>query len=296
MSKVTWKIVWQGERDALNLAETLLSEVWFPPTDAASLMKDDAAKEESVADWRLEAYFQEKPDLQALDQFLNEHGADVKERMLEEVPDIDWVAHALEGLGIVEAGDFVLYGIHDQDRLPKDQELIPIRIDANLAFGTGHHPTTAGCLEILKKIQPERPKNLLDVGTGSAVLAIAAAKLWQCPVLATDIDEDSVHIAANNGQYNDVTGIDFLCAAGFDHADISARAPYDFIFANILAGPLKELAPDMAAHAAPGATVILAGLLADQETGVLEAYSQAGFSLIHRLDHQTWPVLALEKN
>ena len=291
----TWKITWHSARAELNTAETLLSEVLFPPADAVSLIKDDAAKEEDVASWRLEVYFSQSPDASALQALFTNHGLDLGLGKIDQVPDIDWVAHSLEGLGIIEAGNFVLYGIHDVDRLPTDENLIPIRIDANLAFGTGHHPTTAGCLEILDQLDIAAPSNVLDLGTGSAVLAIAAAKIWGCPILATDIDPESVEIAAKNATYNDVSGIDFICAAGFDHKDIGARAQFDFIFANILAGPLKQLAPEMADHAKPGATLILAGLLADQEDSVRAAYEQVGFIQINRLAHKTWPVLALRR-
>jgi len=202
------------------------------------------------------------------------------------------VAHSLAGLGVVEAGRFVLYGIHDQDKVPDDESLIPIRIDANIAFGTGHHPTTAGCLTLLDRFSGFAPKSILDLGCGSAILSIAAAKLWTRSILATDIDADSIAIANVNAALNNVAdNITAITANGFDHETITSTAPFDFVFANILAGPLKEFAPDMAKYVSKNGRVMLAGLMAEQEGSVIKAYNDAGFRLINRLDHETWPVL-----
>ena len=216
--------------------------------------------------------------------------------MVETLPDIDWVAHALEGLGVVRCGRFVLYGVHDADKLPGDEGDIAIRIDANQAFGTGHHPTTAGCLSLLDRFAGFAPKSILDLGCGSAVLAIAAAKLWGREILASDIDETSIAIAAENAALNGVSDrVTTLAAAGFDHAEIAAAAPFDFVFANILAGPLADLAPAMGEHVTKNGRVMLAGLMSEQEDKVVAAYADAGFRLINRLDQPTWPVLLLVK-
>ncbi len=144
----------------------------------------------------------------------------------------------------------------------------------------------------LDRLAGVRPESVLDLGTGSAVLAIAAAKLWDGPVLATDIDAKSIDIARENAGLNGVDGlIDFAVADGFDDATIKAAAPFDFIFANILAGPLVELAPDMARHMKRGGRVMLAGLMTAQEEKVSAAYEAAGFRAAGRLDHVAWPVL-----
>ena len=288
---VSYKLVWTGEKTALYAAAAAFEERLFPAPGAVSLTKDDAALSDDKAAWRLEAYFEAMPDLDAVKALTAEHGG-LGDPEVEELPDIDWVAHALEGLGIVRCGRFVLYGVHDADKLPNEEGDIPIRIDANQAFGTGHHPTTAGCLALLERFAGFAPKSIFDLGCGSAVLAIAASKLWGRNVLASDIDDTSIKIAAENAKLNGVGDrVKTLAAAGFDHADIAAAAPFDFVFANILAGPLAELAPEMARHVTKNGRVMLAGLMSEQEEQVEAAYNQVGFRLINRLDQPTWPVL-----
>lgn len=287
----SYKLVWTGAKPQLETAGDAFEELLFPAPGAVSLTKDDPSLSDDEAAWRLEAYFEAMPDMDAVNALTADHGG-LGEPVVEELPDIDWVAHALEGLGVVRCGRFVLYGAHDADKLPNEDGDIPIRIDANQAFGTGHHPTTAGCLTLLDRFAGMAPKKVLDLGCGSAVLAIAAAKLWGRMALATDIDPTSVDIAAENVALNDVE--DFVItqtAEGFDHPDIADAAPFDFVFANILAGPLAELAPGMADHVAKNGRVMLAGLMTEQEDGVRKAYEAAGFRQINRLDHQTWPVL-----
>ena len=287
------KITWRGARSPLEAAGDALSEILWPPAGAVSLTKDDATVEDGDSAWRLEAYFEIAPDMAAVNTLVADHGG-LGPGAMEELPDVDWVAHSLEGLGIVRAGRFVLYGVHDADNLPNDDGDIPIRIDANQAFGTGHHPTTAGCLTLLDRFAGFAPKNIMDLGCGSAVLSIAAAKLWDRALLASDIDENSTAIAAENAALNNVGDkVKTITAAGFDHPDITAAAPFDFVFANILAGPLSELAPHMAVHVKKNGRVMLAGMMAEQETGVVTSYETAGFRLINRLNHQTWPVLLL---
>lgn len=285
----TYKIVWKGSKAALEDASVLLTEALWPPAGAASLIEEDEAN----AAWRLDAYFEDSPDLGQAEALLAPLG--LAPGSLEELPDIDWVAHALAGLGIVRAGRFVLYGVHDADKLSRDEEIIPIRIDANQAFGTGHHPTTAGCLMLLDRLAGMAPRRILDLGTGSAVLAIAAAKVWDRPVVALDIDAKSVEIARENASLNGVADkIEIDVADGFDHEAV-AEAPFDFVFANILAGPLVEFAPAMARHIETSGRVMLAGLMADQEGAVTSAYEAAGFRRLNRLAHPTWPVLLFVK-
>ncbi len=289
----SYKISWIAPKSGLDDAYAALSELLDPPADAVSLVKQDTVAEDDATAWVLEAYFQARPDIDAINKFVAGHGG-LGDGQLEELPDIDWVAHSLEGLGVVRCGRFVLYGVHDTDKLPNEADDIAIRIDANQAFGTGHHPTTAGCLTLLDRFAGWAPKSVLDLGCGSAVLAIAAAKLWGRDILASDIDETSIAIARENVTLNQVEGQISLClAAGFDHPDITAAAPFGFVFANILAGPLAELAPDMAEHIAKNGRVMLAGMMAEQEAGVLAAYEKAGFRQLNRLDHETWPVLLL---
>ena len=294
MSKTSYKVTWSGARDALEKAGDALSEQLSPPAGAVSLTKDDATVEDGESAWRLEAYFEDAPDLTSVNKVVAEFG--LGEGKSEELPDVDWVAHSLEGLGVVRCGRFVLYGVHDADKLPNEDGDIPIRIDANLAFGTGHHPTTAGCLTLLDRFAGWAPKSILDLGCGSAVLAIAAAKLWGRNILASDIDADSVKIAAENAALNGVgEKISAITAEGFGHPDIASAAPFDFVFANILAGPLAEFAPAMAEHVTKNGRVMLAGLMTEQEGQVVAAYEAAGFRQINRLDQPTWPVLLFVK-
>lgn len=284
----TYKLIWEGPRAALDAASETLAETLGC---AVSLVKDDPTREDAETGWRLEAYFEERPDSDAIAELLAACQG-LSDAALQELPDIDWVAHALAGLGVVRAGRFVLYGIHDADKLPNGEGDIAIRIDANQAFGTGHHPTTAGCLALLDRLAGIRPEGVFDLGTGSAVLAIAAAKLWNAPVLATDIDEKSVEIARENAALNEVEDlVEFAVADGFAHRLIEDGGPFEFVFANILAGPLVELAPAMAAHVKPGGRVMLAGLMAEQEMKVSAAYETAGFRRLNRLEHNVWPVL-----
>lgn len=291
----SYKLTWSGEREPLEKASEALSELLWPPAGAVSLSKEDATVEDGESAWRLDAYFEQAPDMDAVHALVAEQ-SNLGESTLEELPDVDWVAHALEGLGIVRCGRFVLYGIHDADKLSNDEDDIQIRIDANQAFGTGHHPTTAGCLTLLDRFAGFAPKHIFDLGCGSGVLAIAAAKLWGRNVLASDIDQTSVEIAAENTALNGVADqITTLTAAGFDHPDIAAAAPFDFVFANILAGPLAELAPAMAEHIKKNGRVMLAGLMSEQEEKVTQAYNEAGFRLINRFDQPTWPVLLFVK-
>ncbi|MBO6716823.1 MAG: 50S ribosomal protein L11 methyltransferase [Rhizobiaceae bacterium] len=198
---------------------------------------------------------------------------------LEELPDIDWVAHTLAGLKPVAAGPFVVHGSHDRQR--RHSGLISIEIEAGLAFGTGHHGTTAGCLETIARVaRRERPRRILDLGTGSGVLAIGIAKLLRTPVLATDNDPVATEVAAANARLNGVSNlVRTATAAGLRSSAIARAAPFDLIVANILARPLMSLAPSVARAVAPGGSVILSGILASQRRAVIAAY--AGQRLRH---------------
>jgi ribosomal protein L11 methyltransferase len=212
----------------------------------------------------------------------------------EELPDIDWVAKSLEGLKPVRAGGFFVHGAHDRDRIEGGD--IAIEIEAGLAFGTGHHGTTAGCLETIARVVAEgRPASALDLGTGSAVLAIAMAKLGGIPVLATDIDPVATEVAAANARLNGVGDlVECVTATGFDHPAF-ARGPFDLVVANILAGPLIELAPEMARHVGDGGSLVLSGILDRQEDAVLAAYVTSGFAHVHTLHREGWVTLHLRR-
>lgn len=213
----------------------------------------------------------------------------------EDVPDIDWVTHSLEGLKPVRASRFVVHGSHD--RVKRRIGDIAIEIDAGLAFGTGHHGTTSGCLEMIDRVvRQRRPRNALDLGTGSAVLAIALAKLARTPVLATDIDPVATRVATANVRLNQVTAlVETATATGFHHPVFARRAPFDLIVANILARPLMRLAPEMAGHLAPGGSLILSGILDRQRDAVIAAYVGQRFRHVRTFWRQGWVTLHLKR-
>jgi ribosomal protein L11 methyltransferase len=211
---------------------------------------------------------------------------------IERLPDIDWVSHTLQGLTSVSAGRFVVHGSHE---IPPSGGRLPILIDANLAFGTGHHGTTSGCLEMISTVvRNERPRNALDIGTGTAVLAIAIAKLGPIHVLATDIDPVATRVARENVRINK-TASRVVCetATGLQHQKIKLGAPYDLIVANILARPLMQLAPQLAANLSRSGSVILSGILASQRQRVLAAYRIQGLFHVRTLGRDEWVTLHL---
>lgn len=212
----------------------------------------------------------------------------------ETLPEIDWVAKSLEGLKPVRAGGFLVHGAHDRDALREDD--IGIEIEAGLAFGTGHHGTTAGCLEVLAPlVRARRPANALDLGTGSAVLAIAIAKLAPIPVLATDIDPVAVAVAAENVALNGVSRhVTTAAADGFYDPVFAENGPFALIVANILAGPLIELAPQMRRHLAPGGALVLSGILDRQHDAVVAAYAAQGLRHVSTLHRDGWVTIHLE--
>ncbi len=212
----------------------------------------------------------------------------------EILPDIDWVSHSLESLDRVRAGRVLLYGSHDRPSDPGPD--VTVEIDAGQAFGTGHHGTTWGCLMMIQQVlKSGHHKNALDIGTGSAVLAIALSKLARIPVMATDNDPIAIKVARENVALNHAGNIEFVVAAGFRHQAIAAKAPYSLIVANILAKPLMALAPAMARHLELGGDVILSGILSRQRRAVIAAYVNAGFRHIRTLESEGWVTLNLKR-
>ena len=243
--------------------------------------------------WEVGAYFTESPDEIALALLAMAYGA--QPFVLSDLPEIDWVAHVRRELSPVEAGRFFVYGAHDADKLPADR--IGLLIEASMAFGTGHHGTTQGCLRALDRLHERgfRGQAVADIGCGTAVLAMAAAHLWPGTVLASDIDAVAVDVARANVAANGLEGrVICLEAAGFDHPDLTA-APFDLVFANILMGPLIALAPDMGQRVQPGGHAILSGLLVEQADNVLAAYLAQGFRLDQREDLGEWTTLTLSR-
>ncbi|WJR66299.1 50S ribosomal protein L11 methyltransferase [Neorhizobium sp. CSC1952] len=211
----------------------------------------------------------------------------------EVIPDIDWIAKSLEGLKPVRAGRFLVHGSHDRGKVKAND--IAIEIDAGQAFGTGHHGTTAGCLEMIEEVLRARPvRNALDLGTGSGVLAIAVRKLRPVPVLATDIDPVAVRVAKENVRRNGIaSGIRLETAPGFHSPAFRQEGPFDLIIANILARPLMKMAPQLAGHLAPGGSVILSGILAEQRWKVLAAYNGARLRHVRTIWRNGWVTIHL---
>jgi ribosomal protein L11 methyltransferase len=244
--------------------------------------------------WEVGAYFTAPPDGVALAILEAAFGA--RPFSVSELPEIDWVAKVRRDLSPITAGRFFLYGSHDADKAPEG--VIALLIEAAMAFGTGHHGTTKGCLEALDRLATKgvRAQNVADIGCGTAVLAMAAARLWGRPVLASDIDAVAVDVAEANVTANGLDGqVRCLVATGFDHPVLEQAAPFDLVFANILMGPLIDLAPDMAAHVAPGGRAILSGLLTEQAERVIAAYDAAGFAVEDRAEIDVWATLTLRR-
>lgn len=242
--------------------------------------------------WEVGGYFLEPPNEVGLALLSAAHSA--KPFVISEVPDRDWVAHVRRELAPVEAGRFFVFGAHDTDKVPQDR--IALLIEAAMAFGTGHHGTTLGCLLSLEDMLAagEEAFNVADIGCGTAVLAMAAAAVWRRQVLASDIDQVAVDVAKVNVEANGLIEL-VTCveAAGFDSPEITKKAPFDLVFANILKGPLIDLAPDMASSVKKGGTIILSGLLIEQAREIIETYEKVGFSLRQRRDIGEWSALRM---
>lgn len=268
----------------------------------AVMERDDLAltasahENEETGEWVFEATCDSPPDLEAFNELVRQTLGGAVELSVEPInPEVNWVAKSLEGLAPVIAGGFYVYGSHESGPVPEG--LTPMKIDAAQAFGTGHHETTTGCLEAIDAVlKRRRPRRMLDVGTGTGVLAIALAKRTRNVVLASDIDPVAVRTTIENAAENEVRDLIVAFeATGMDHPTISRNGPYDLIVANILAGPLQALAPDVGAAAEKGGNVILSGILEQQADAVLAAYVAAGMELVQRLQRKDWTTLVLEK-
>ncbi len=244
--------------------------------------------------WEVGGYFTEAPDAAALALLTAAFGA--KDFVVSELPETDWVAHVRRELAPVEAGRFFVYGSHDADKLPEGR--IPLLIEAAMAFGTGHHGTTLGCLRALDRLIAGgfAAEKVVDIGCGTAVLAMAAARVWDGDIIASDIDQVAVDVAEANLRANGMEGrVHCVEAAGFAHPELDALAPYDLIFANILKGPLVALAPDLAAHLRPGGYAILSGILNEQAEDVIGVYARSEVNLVESEEIGDWTTLLLRK-
>jgi ribosomal protein L11 methyltransferase len=256
-----------------------------------------AAFERPDGRWDITVHFAEPPDQDSIRELVGlAAGDDVAQTIaFDTVEAKDWVKATLEELVPVRAGRFIVHGQHDRTKVPPNK--LGIEIEAALAFGTGHHGTTRGCLLLLDHVLKARaPKRVLDLGTGTGVLAIAAAKALHDHVLASDIDPLSVRVARDNARLNG-TGdrVETIQAIGFSAPQFSSRGPFDLVLANILANPLRQMATAMATHLAPSGSVILSGLLPPQAQGVIAAYRARGLVLKRHLQIEGWSSLLMRR-
>ncbi|WP_066826974.1 50S ribosomal protein L11 methyltransferase [Sphingomonas mali] len=274
----------RAEAEAIDAAEIAI--------DAVLMTTEEV--EDDVERWRLDAYSEAKPDatMIAAIRALVPSAADVAP-LVEPLYDEDWVTLSQAGLEPIREGRFVVHtSAHPVDPPAGGRAFL---IDAGRAFGTGHHATTSGCLAMLDAMADRRFANIIDVGTGTGLLAFAARHLWpEARVLATDIDPMAIDVTRENAEANGIAGVELIVADGALDDAITAGAPYDLIIANVLAGPLVSMAPELAAIATPGATIMLAGLLETQRDQVVEAYAACGCTLLQADRRGDWTILKLE--
>jgi ribosomal protein L11 methyltransferase len=269
----------------------MLTEV-FMEGEAAT-----AAYERPDGIWDVNVHFADAPDHARVRGFVaNAAGEEIASGIAFDIVEAkDWVKATLEDLVPVPAGRFVVHGQHDRARLAPNK--LGIEIEAALAFGTGHHGTTRGCLLLLDHVlKAYRPRRVLDLGTGTGVLAIAAAKALHEKILASDIDPVSVKVAQENARLNSCGHlVQAIPATGFSAPQFGTAGPFDLVLANILANPLRQLAMPMARHLAPSALVILSGLLTPQAASVVAAYRARGLIPVRHLRIEGWSSLLLRK-
>jgi ribosomal protein L11 methyltransferase len=280
-----------GSEQAATRVVDLLNESFFEGQAAI------AAFERPDGRWDITVHFADPPDQAQIRGLVGIAAGDevARDIAFDTVEPKDWVKATLEELVPVHAGRFIVHGHHDRAKVPPNK--LGIEIEAALAFGTGHHGTTRGCLLLLDSVLKARsPKRVLDLGTGTGVLAIAAAKALRRRVLASDIDPLSARVAAENARLNGVGDlIETICATGFSAPQFAHRGPFNLVLANILANPLRQMATPMASHLAPSALVILSGLLPHQAQGVIAAYRARGLVLKRHLQIEGWSSLLLRR-
>ena len=275
-----------ARRLAAYLGETLDGE------DAAC-----AAFEDSAGGWQVAIHFRQPPDEASLRSLVAVAAGDAASRSLsiEPVAATDWVAQSLADLKPVRVGRFLVHGAHDRSKLRAND--IGIEIEAALAFGTGHHGTTRGCLQAFADLAKRlRFQRVLDVGTGSGILAIAAARLLRARITASDIDGRAIETARGNARINRAAPLlAFVCASGATTRAITSAAPYRLIFANILLVTLVRLAVPLRGLTAPGARIVLSGLLPNHANAALAIYRAQGFVLEKRITLDGWVTLVVHR-
>jgi ribosomal protein L11 methyltransferase len=287
MTDKAQQIIARGPRLVAEAAARAIDADPMLESATYSILEED----EDRGVWRIDAFPTTDDEADGLTTLLG--GFDGLKVTREDLADADWLAMALSGLPPVRAGRFFVYGMHDRGRAPPNT--VNLRIEAGAAFGTGHHGTTVGCLLAYDQLlKSRRFRRVLDVGAGTGVLAIAAARTGARLAVGTDIDPVSVRIARENAKVN-AASARFVHAAGLGHRLVSAQAPYDLVFANILARPLVYLAQDIRRAVRPGGLVILSGLLRTQERYVRAAYLARGFRVKRRIHRDAWATLVLRR-
>jgi ribosomal protein L11 methyltransferase len=281
---------------AMQIASAL-QDLLEPPPDALTVFEGKAGGDGQNG-WRIEAYFSDRREPRDLEaELANLLGTPSPAFHVDEIPDLNWVALSQASLPPVQAHKYTVHGGHDRSRVPQGPH--SILIEAGEAFGTAHHATTYGCLMGIARLSEHRRpfKRILDLGCGSGILAIAAARSWpKAAIHGVDIDEQSVVVARENAVVNRVgSRIAFVCGPGVSSPPIRRAAPFDFIIANILAGPLITLSPDIRRAAAPGAVLMLSGILNREAERVIAAYRAQGFTLLHHRRYEGWSTLMLAK-
>jgi ribosomal protein L11 methyltransferase len=280
-----------GTEAAARRVVDLLTESFFDGQAAIAAFEGPGGR------WGISVHFAEAPDQTAIRELVGIAAGDevARDIAFDTMEAKDWVKATLEDLVPVRAGRFIVHGAHDRAKVPPNK--LGIEIEAALAFGTGHHGTTRGCLLLLDRVlKAARPRRVLDLGTGTGVLAIAAAKGLRIAVLASDIDPLSVKVARDNAGLNGVGhSVQVVRAAGLSAPQFASRGPFDLVLANILANPLRQMATPLAGHLAPSARVILSGLLPHQAQGVIAAYRGRGLVLEGQIRIEGWSSLLLRK-
>jgi len=295
-----WKVTFLGPRAQIHAA--LVAHEDASDWDPEIVLAGSEITEDRPEDWQLEAWLARKPSRRDLAMMRGLFAGDAPRALIEHLPPTDWVTLSQSGIEPIREGPF---HVHTPDHPPLMQSGIRnFLIPASQAFGTGQHATTAGCLAMLTMMKRRGVvvRNLADIGTGTGLLAFAALHLWPraratasdidpvCgPVVSTNADANGVRLGDGGGRLAMVIG------AGLDHPLLTASAPYDLLVANILAGPLVELAPEFAAAVVPGGQVLLSGLLTTQEAAVRAAYARAGLRLAARLTRGDWSILWLRR-
>ncbi len=296
----SWKLIAHAPRSVIEAA--LLAHEDVAEWDPDIVIAGTELAEDRPDDWRLEAWLPRKPTKADRAAISGLFASRPPSLTYEQLPDTDWVTASQQRLEPIRAGRF---HVHTPDHAPLGQPGIrDFAIPASRAFGTGQHATTAGCLTMLDAIKARGAvvRNCADIGTGTGLLAFAALDLWpRALATASDIDEVCLGVVAENAALNGVAigggagELAMLVAAGMDHPLLQVRAPYDLLIANILAGPLVELAPDFARAVVPGGSLLLAGLLEAQEPQIRAAFRRAGFRLAARLVNGDWSILWLRR-